>query len=565
MKKLFFFLTILMAVTGFSQDALNTISGTITNGDEPLANVNIKILGTSTGTKTDALGKYSITASVGETLEYSYVGYVSIQVIVEDVTSELNVEMQKIAQELDEVVVKKNIRKTQKELALEYDRNKNIVWTKFGYLDRDRAAYTIRTYDGDEIPRGAFTLLESLRLIYPQLRITDNGVFIRARSSFNDSQGVIFDLDGQTLLEPPLLNMDEIERVAIIPSASYSVRYGSVAAEGVIVINTKTGRIKPKTDAVEVKDLQAAHESFITDNFCNPSTAIPQPYQLKNLVAAETEGEAIAIYNQEKEFFEKAPYVLLDAGAYFNKQWDNKEKAKAIWDEVKVKYDDNANILKAVAYHFEQQGDFKAALDIYQRISALRPEYAQTYRDLANMHHKLDNPKQALKLYTSYLEKEKDSKKEMDVEGISFIMNVEALNVLSKNKMKISKEFKNYELPFDDAANRIVLEWNNGETEFDVEMIHDDKSYVTWNHSNATNASEIREEKVLGYSTKQFFVNKNDMGKWVFNVNYLGNKSANPSYLKATVQYDYGTKAQREVVKVVRLPEQKSCLRLLSI
>ena len=42
-------------------------------------------------------------------------------------------------------------------------------------------------------------------------------------------------------------------------------------------------------------------------------------------------------------------------------------------------------------------------------------------------------------------------------------------------------------------------------------------------------------------------------GTWQVNVNYLGNKSLTPTFLKATVYYNYGTRSQRKEVKTFKL------------
>ena len=69
-------LTLLLAFVvhvSFAQD--KTISGTVTDSDGlPLPGVNIVVEGTSNGTQTDFDGNYSIAASEGQTLLFTYIG-----------------------------------------------------------------------------------------------------------------------------------------------------------------------------------------------------------------------------------------------------------------------------------------------------------------------------------------------------------------------------------------------------------------------------------------------------------------------------------------------------------
>ena len=70
-------LTLLLAFVvqlTFAQE--KTISGTITDENSlPLPGVNVIIKGTTTGTQTDFDGNYTVTASTGQVLVYTYVGY----------------------------------------------------------------------------------------------------------------------------------------------------------------------------------------------------------------------------------------------------------------------------------------------------------------------------------------------------------------------------------------------------------------------------------------------------------------------------------------------------------
>jgi hypothetical protein len=54
-------------------------------------------------------------------------------------------------------------------------------------------------------------------------------------------------------------------------------------------------------------------------------------------------------------------------------------------------------------------------------------------------------------------------------------------------------------------------------------------------------------------------------GIWQVNVTYLGNKSLTPSYLKATLYHNYGTRAQRKEVKVFKMSLKNANQELFKI
>ena len=99
-------LTLLLAFVvhlSFAQD--KTISGTVTDADGlPLPGVNIVVEGTSNGTQTDFDGNYAISASVGQTLLFTYIGQKEERRTV-GAGNSINVQMEEDAQALEEVIV----------------------------------------------------------------------------------------------------------------------------------------------------------------------------------------------------------------------------------------------------------------------------------------------------------------------------------------------------------------------------------------------------------------------------------------------------------------------------
>jgi len=74
-----------------------------------------------------------------------------------------------------------------------------------------------------------------------------------------------------------------------------------------------------------------------------------------------------------------------------------------------------------------------------------------------------------------------------------------------------------------------------------------------WKHSLADNADVIYREKDFGYNITEYLLDGSLPGTWQVNINYSGNKSLTPTFLKATVYYNYGTSAQRKEVKTFKL------------
>lgn len=99
-------LTLLLAlIVHITYAQEKTVSGTVTDQSGlPLPGVNIVVQGTTTGTQSDFDGNYSITASVGQNLLFTYIGQKPVTQTV-GASSTINVQMEEDAQALEEVVV----------------------------------------------------------------------------------------------------------------------------------------------------------------------------------------------------------------------------------------------------------------------------------------------------------------------------------------------------------------------------------------------------------------------------------------------------------------------------
>ncbi len=105
MKQLYYFM-VLFLVTGISFAQELTITGKVTDENyNPLPGVNILIKNRGTGIQTDFDGNYSLAVNIGDTLEFTFVGYETEEVKITSKSSTINVMMGISAAELDEVVV----------------------------------------------------------------------------------------------------------------------------------------------------------------------------------------------------------------------------------------------------------------------------------------------------------------------------------------------------------------------------------------------------------------------------------------------------------------------------
>ena len=105
-RKVHYFLTFMALLCMQGMIAQKTVSGTVTDASDgsPLPGVNVLVQGTTTGAQTDFDGNYSIQASEGAVLVFSYLGMKNQSITVGS-SNTINVAMEEDASQLDEVVV----------------------------------------------------------------------------------------------------------------------------------------------------------------------------------------------------------------------------------------------------------------------------------------------------------------------------------------------------------------------------------------------------------------------------------------------------------------------------
>lgn len=205
-----------------------TVTGNVqsTTG-EPLIGVNVIEKGTTNGTVTDLDGNYTLRVAKGKTLVFSYIGFLSQEVVVN--SAKVNVNLKEDTETLDEVVV-----------------------IGYGSMARKDVTSSITTVKADQLNVGVFSDAASmLQGKVAGLNITTTGdpngtpsITLRGASSLRTGQAMqpYYVIDGIPGVDISMVAPDDIESIDVLRDATATAIYGSKAANGVIIINTKKGK-----------------------------------------------------------------------------------------------------------------------------------------------------------------------------------------------------------------------------------------------------------------------------------------------------------------------------------
>ncbi|SHK61793.1 CarboxypepD_reg-like domain-containing protein [Maribacter aquivivus] len=571
MKNILNLLVLVTFVTNIQAQS-NTVKGKVTQMDSPLANVQISIIDSETATKTDANGFYQILAEPRDVIQYTYPGLNDVQILVEDVTRILNMEMSQEIHQLDEVTVKGSNRKSQNELEEEYKFKDNLIKTAFGILDSETAPGNIRFLQENEINDVGVCILDIVRNEFPGVRVFGDcmrggGVFIRGLNSVSQAPPAVYDVDGQILTDTPTwITPASIARLAVLNNLAMTTRYGSIGAGGVIVINTKTLLYAGNADGKPYDQAKLRNNKYDNSALSTVDFKEDKPLYINELLSANTEERAKAIYAEQIKKYSSSFYYVLDAYDYFSNRWNNQDFADIIVEDYKSIISSNPIALKSLAYIYQAQGQFKKANKLYEDVYTLRADYAQSYLDLANSYRELGLSQKAAAMYLRYdylldeelLDKEEQVKTIMD-RDLNNLISLKGADLVSTdrvNEIKLDDDFK---------GTRLVFEWSDSEAEFELQFVNPEKRYYKSKHSLVANAERIQSEKRSGFSSEEYLIDDTLRGNWLVNATYLGNKSLTPTYLKATVYYNYGSASQRKETKVFKLGLRNVNQQLFSV
>ncbi|MBW1654981.1 SusC/RagA family TonB-linked outer membrane protein [Flavobacterium quisquiliarum] len=228
---------ILILVCSAAVNAQITVSGTVSDGSGPIPGVNIIVKGTKTSTVSNFDGTYTLqSVPANSILVFSFIGYKPHEVLVNNKTK-IDAVLEENLNDLKEVVV-------------------------IGYGTAKRADLTgsISSISSAAVTQSVATTIDQVlqgRAAGVQIQQNSgtpggsSSVRIRGISSITGSNepiyvidGVIIDGNSGSLNTNPLagINPNDIASIDILKDASATAIYGSRAANGVIMVTTKTGR-----------------------------------------------------------------------------------------------------------------------------------------------------------------------------------------------------------------------------------------------------------------------------------------------------------------------------------
>lgn len=297
----------------------SAVAGKITDSSgNPLSGVTITIQGTNMGTSTNESGLFTLNANPNATLVISAVGYQRQEINLAG-RKTLNVTLNSDDQSLDEVMV------------VAYGTAKKSTFT-------GSAATVNYGKDAKDVPVTSFENALNGRVAGVQITSTSgqagstSSIRVRGIGSMNASNEPLYVIDGVPVVSGNVgqmsgqiystsnvmstLNPSDIESITILKDAAASALYGSRAANGVVVIQTKRGKVGKPT--INLRSSIGFTPSWATDNYeiADPQAQINMEYQIFHDYRTSNKNNATGVNYTDAE---ASAYALGQINNRFNK------------------------------------------------------------------------------------------------------------------------------------------------------------------------------------------------------------------------------------------------------
>lgn len=511
-----------------------TVSGVVKTNSEVLPAASVIVKGSSRGTETDFDGKYEINVKLGEILQFNYIGYISQEITV-STNRTVNMVLETNDSVLDEIVV-----------------------VGYGTRTRTRRAVTgsVSSVRAEKIASALQGRVSGVTINQSNGQAgASSNITIRGASNVQNNNP-IYVVDGVVVDDISRINSDTIKSTYLLNQQQSTSLYGSRASSGVVVITTKKGDRK-KTKQID--DFENLVKDKIELKGWNPKT----PY-LKVLKKIKDTEKAYTKYIELRANYQNSPSFFIDVADYFIQRKD-KNKAIQILTNVAEIDLDNYELLRALAYKFEEFELYNYAVFIYQEILKLRPEDIQSHRDLALAYEMAGEHQKSLDLLYKIVNGElllKDENRRFS--GIEMI----ALNELNRmiTLYKDELEISHIDLKFINEIKsdvKVVIDWNHNDTDIDLWVIDPNKEKCFYGHKRTKIGGLLSNDMTEGFGPEQFILKQAINGEYKIKVKYFANskqKISGPTFLKVTTFINYAKPNEEKRTQLVRLKNKDDVL-----
>ncbi len=505
------------------------VTGLVRDDTGPMPGVNILIKGTNKGAFTNFDGQFSLKVEKGRVLKFSFLGY---KTVVHEITNTNTF-----------TVVMEEDRNTLEEVVVAAYATKSVSYTTVSAVSTV-SAEAIESNDVDEVT-------DNLQGSVAGIAINDNKetIAVRGTSTISKTTSPLYVVNGVPVKGNPNLSQDKIASIYILKDEDGQQIYGARGSNGVIVITTKEAN---KDDLDKAEEFEEMVQRKIELKGWNPDT----PY-LKTLDQFKNTDAAYQKYLELRDEYNTSPSFYIDVADFFKNRARLNIAIQVLSNVAEIELD-NYELLRSLAYKFEEYNMYPSAIHMYEQIVKLRSEDIQSHRDLALVYEANGEYQKAIDLLYQIVNGElvenDEARRYKGIETVA-LFELNKIIKLHKDKLQINHIDKRF-LKEVELDLKIVIDWNHNDTDIDLWVIDPNEEKCYYKHKRTKIGGLMSDDMTDGFGPEQFLLKKAIKGNYNVKVKYYSSsqqKISGPTSLKLTMYKNYGRANETKKVKVIRL------------
>ena len=300
----------------------------------------------------------------------------------------------------------------------------------------------------------------------------------------------------------------------------------------------------------------------------NPAT----PY-LKRLKGA-AKGEREKVYAEQRAQFAASPAFYLDCAEFLLREGETALGLRVLSNLAELRIEDAA-LLRVLAWRLQQAGELDRAVVILRRVTRLRPEDPQSWRDLAlvltERGKSLRSAKdfeEAANLFDKVIFTAWNRTAEIEVfaleERNALLAWIERADWTGAKKPEVphldARLSKN-----PDVDVRIVLAWDADATDVDLHVLEPTGEEAFFSHNRTAIGGLVSRDITDGYGPEEYLLSKAFKGGYAIKAKYYGSRQqtvTGPATLTATVFTDWGRATEKRQTLTLRLDKPRDIVEI---
>jgi len=508
-------------------------------------------------------GPYQIPANPGDVLVFSSPGLEAVERTLDSINT-INVYLKGDGIQLDEVYLE-NDRKR--------DPNQKAI-VDGTVVSKDMQGYAVQSIGEEDINTGQATISRAVQGKFSGVTAGVNqdisqSVIRGQMSIFNNNYPLVI-IDGAPVARSysgagsgiglqlaDFIDVNNVADVTVLKGFAATNKYGSEGSNGVVLITTKMAAERQKAGA-------SGTTLGNTSTYQGKALTEVAPYTTSYLNAiAQTPSQSAAyqMYYKQRDYLGDNPAYLPDLYNHFLNK--NPILAQQIAYSAIEKENRSLAELRGLILRSKHP---QLTLDLANAQLESFPQQIQSYMDVALANKQAGNYQLALDILLGI---EKGTiNPNLDFTALQATAYHEICSLVAAHRSKLNTSaLRVAHLQKNALDARIVFEWSQPSSQFELQFVNPEKRYFTWEHT-LNNEARLKEEKLQGFYSEEFEVTGGEPGVWIVNVKYLGNEEqqdTSPTFLRCTIYHDFGTDKQRKEQRIItlhRIGQENQAVRL---